>query len=73
MAKSYKDKAMNYYNIFNEIFTSVIFILFIIFTKDLSDSSIIKLDLSLFCLIDILRCPNFTLHWIFIKFMRQNA
>ena len=49
--KPFKDKYMNYYNITNEISTSVIFILLSIFVKDISDSSINQLDLTIFCLI----------------------
>ena len=53
IAKPFKDNVMNYYNILNEISISVIFILLSIFIKDISDSSIKKLDLSIFCLIYI--------------------
>ena len=42
--KPFKDKAMDYYNIFNELSVSTILIILSIFIKNLSDSSINKLD-----------------------------
>ena len=51
ITKPFKDNAMNYYNIFNEILTSVIFIILSIFLIDISDISTNQLDLGAFYLI----------------------